>query len=71
MIVSELLRFIESGWILHSQQSLTGELVPTSPVSPLSLAHVVWTGADDLLDLADHNDASQHVLHLLTCEGLR
>lgn len=42
-----------------------------SPVSPLSLAHVVWTSADDLLDLSDHNDAGQHVLHLLNREGLR
>ena len=61
-----LLRFTESGWTLHSQQS-----VPTSPVSSPSLAHVVRTGGDDLLDLSDHDDAGQHVLNLLTCEGLR
>lgn len=30
------LRFRESGWILHSQQSVTGEQVPTSSVSQFS-----------------------------------
>lgn len=62
--------FIESGQVLHSQQSATGELVPVSPASPFSLAHVLRTGVDDILDLSDHDDASQHVLHLLTREGL-
>lgn len=66
------LRFTESGWILHSQQPATGGAPPVAQlVSPLSLAHVLWTGADDLLDLSDHNDARQHVLHLLTRKGLR
>lgn len=40
-------------------------------LSPSPLAHVVRTGADDLLDLSDHDDAGEHVLHLLTGEGLR
>lgn len=62
------LGFRESGWILHSQQSATKDQVPTSP---LDLAHGIRTGADDLLDLSDYNDAGQHLLHLLSREGLR
>lgn len=50
---------------------MTGKLVPMSPVSPFSLGHTVWTGIDDLLYLSNHNDAGQHVRHLLTCDGLR
>lgn len=65
------LRFIGSGWVLHSQRSMTVELVPISPVSPFSLAHILWTNADDFLDLPDHDDTSQHAFHLLTREGLR
>lgn len=76
MIVSDVLlrdglRFIQSGWVLHSQQSVTGELVPISPASPFRLAHILQISADDFLDLSDHDDASQRALHLLTREGLR
>lgn len=35
------------------------------------LAHVLRTGADDLLDLSHHNDAGQHLRHLLAGERLR
>lgn len=50
---------------------MTEELCPVSPVCSLGLAHAVWTGTDDLLDLSDHNDAGQHVCHLLAGERLR
>lgn len=52
----------ESGRALHSQS--------TQP-PPSTLAHTVLTGRDDLLDLSDHDDSGQHVLHLLAGEGLR
>lgn len=50
---------------------MTEELCPASPVRSRALAQVLQAGTDDLLDLSDHNDAGQHLRHLLAGEGLR